>query len=1022
MYRPGSITKITLCNFLTYDECTITPGPAMNMIIGPNGTGKSTIVCAIAIGLGTSTSILGRMKDLGSFIKHGKDRASISISLASSRSNQESIVIGRSWKKNSSTSSEWTLNGVKSNPKTIENLTLEYGIQVDNLCQFLAQDRVSEFAKMDGITLLEETLRAAAPEGTLEQLQEIRRMHSEIKQLASSSTHICQELETMKAQNERIKPQVERIQERETNESKITLLKVKRKWLEYDAARDHFMEIKADKERLKEILTRTLSQLQPFEVKLECYNNSSNNSNLNTKPHQSNTSLFQISQKELDEVQKNFAQLLAIQHDREARAAELENWKAELKKIESALAMGPRAIEAQEKESARLLELINTANQGLEQIQQTHFSNDRLRRTIEGESEGLRREIESINQRISLMENVMNQRLERLKKEAPDSYVAATWILHNKTSFKGNVFLPACVEVCIKGGDWAGEMEELLSQNVLTLIVCEHPEDFDALQAELLDHQRLKVNLHLQREPLCNYATKIPLTHIQKLGFQGYLADFVEAPEPVKAALCQTGQIHWLPVGKGPIKEADLDREIVRFCADGLVWGIYGGGESGNESDRIVRTKRISQARVLGIGNDGQKREELQSRLSEIREHREVNRAKVNEILEQQSHSKQQEEQLTAQKTELVAQRREIIAKINEHSTYREKKRILSQRIAAASKKKDLQEISKIFHFLKSRISSILPVGGQLANTPNSIRCNLNSPIEICKDALSTKHRALIESEIKELREKIEQLQSQLHNLVAVLNEAKAKAKELLHEAQAHQLSEQEKRELESAPGTLQELDTQIHRLNALLDLHSDLDENTLVEYTERCKTITKNIQTLQEINSTLEQQKAQVEELTLQFSSVTTALVDLINVTYGGYFSRLSCVGQVALAGGWTLEPGNLDSDKWSLEILVKFRESAELAPLSPHRQSGGERSVSTFLYLLSLQGLSRAPFRVVDEINQGMDAHNEARMHSFMVEATAANEGGSQCFVVTPKLLCNLSYGPGVRVLCVFNGDIQG
>lgn len=38
----------------------------------------------------------------------------------------------------------------------------------------------------------------------------------------------------------------------------------------------------------------------------------------------------------------------------------------------------------------------------------------------------------------------------------------------------------------------------------------------------------------------------------------------------------------------------------------------------------------------------------------------------------------------------------------------------------------------------------------------------------------------------------------------------------------------------------------------------------------------------------------------------------------------------------------------------------------LDAFHQSGGERSVSTMVYMLSLQELANVPFRVVDEINQ--------------------------------------------------------
>lgn len=126
--------------------------------------------------------------------------------------------------------------------------------------------------------------------------------------------------------------------------------------------------------------------------------------------------------------------------------------------------------------------------------------------------------------------------------------------------------------------------------------------------------------------------------------------------------------------------------------------------------------------------------------------------------------------------------------------------------------------------------------------------------------------------------------------------------------------------------------------------------------------------------------------------------------------------------------------------------RESEPLTTLDSHRQSGGERAVSTIFYLMSLQTLTRSPFRVVDEINQGMDPRNERLVHKRMVgiacgkldgvaqqSQSLENEvnedeedgvagqgrGGSQYFLITPKLLHNLTYERGMRVLCIASGE---
>lgn len=71
-----------------------------------------------------------------------------------------------------------------------------------------------------------------------------------------------------------------------------------------------------------------------------------------------------------------------------------------------------------------------------------------------------------------------------------------------------------------------------------------------------------------------------------------------------------------------------------------------------------------------------------------------------------------------------------------------------------------------------------------------------------------------------------------------------------------------------------------------------------------------------------------------------------------------------------------------------------------------------------MALQHLARSPFRVVDEINQGMDPRNERKVHERMVDISC-QENTSQYLLVTPKLLSDLKYHPKMKVHCIASGE---
>ncbi len=70
-----------------------------------------------------------------------------------------------------------------------------------------------------------------------------------------------------------------------------------------------------------------------------------------------------------------------------------------------------------------------------------------------------------------------------------------------------------------------------------------------------------------------------------------------------------------------------------------------------------------------------------------------------------------------------------------------------------------------------------------------------------------------------------------------------------------------------------------------------------------------------------------------------------------------------------------------------------------------------------LHAQGVTVTPFRVIDEINQGMDPINERKVFTQLVES-ACRPDTPQCFLLTPKLLPGLHFSPNITILQIMNG----
>lgn len=210
---------------------------------------------------------------------------------------------------------------------------------------------------------------------------------------------------------------------------------------------------------------------------------------------------------------------------------------------------------------------------------------------------------------------------------------------------------------------------------------------------------------------------------------------------------------------------------------------------------------------------------------------------------------------------------------------------------------------------------------------------------------------------------------------------------------------------------TLQDLLNDIEAEKAKLDFVQCGNSGAIKEFEKRQATIDTLASKIAASERRLASMAGRIQGVRDKWEPELDKLISQISDAFAYNFEQIGCAGEVGVHK-------DEDFDQWAIEIKVKFRESEELQLLDQHRQSGGERSVSTIFYLMALQALARAPFRVVDEINQGMDPRNERMVHGRMVEI-ACKEHTSQYFLITPKLLTGLKYDARMKVLLINSGE---
>lgn len=1006
-YMPGNIVEIELHNFMTFNKLTCKPGPRLNLVVGPNGSGKSSLVCAIALGLGGEPQLLGRASSVGAFVKRGEESGYIKISLRGETKEEHLAITRRIDTRNKS---EWLFNGKLVPKKDVVEVIQRFNIQVSNLTQFLPQDRVCEFAKLTPVQLLEETEKAVGDPRLPVQHRALVDKSGELKKLERNIQRNGEYLNQLKLLNSEQERDVERVRQREELLEKVESMKKKLPWLKYDKKRAEFMEAKEQENDARKKLDEAAKTLKDASEPIE--KEKTAKAAEDAKCKKISTMLDANAKKRMQlvenetflggQVRSKYNEIEELKRQEDSRQQRIIRAKEELISAELELANLPPYEPPKnelEKLGAQIFELEEIArekrHQKAEKERLLSHNNGILRQCVD---------------RLRDMENTNNKLLHALRNSGAEKiFEAYRWVQEHRNEFNKEVYGPVLLEVKVSNRIHADYLEGHIAYYIWKSFITQDSGDRDTLVKNLGsldvpvvnhvgDGNREEEPFHVSEE-------------MRALGISSRLDQVFDAPVAVKDVLIGQFGLDNSYIGS---KETDQRADEIQRLGIFDFWtpeNHYRWSKSRYGGHVSALVEPVDHSRLLLCNQDGGELERLRSRKKELEEI-------ITHINESSKFLQTELRHAEDEAAKLQRQREEIMSSVQlEKRKRREMENRINQR---KIKLKSMEQEGD----LDTVLAKLVDTAGKL--NVRRFECAIeikNLIIEAVAYRRSFAERKIasieLEAKIREMEVNVKQQENFVLQASTHLEYCKKEVedfKQQLSAAKRHAesvaiLTTELKQAFIEMPATIEELEVSIEDTIAQANSIFFLNHNILEEYESRRKKIEELSRKHEMDEKEFSAQLDEINALKKSWLPTLRSLVSQINETFSHNFQEMAVAGEVSL------DEHDMDFDKYGVHIKVKFRQTGQLQVLSAHHQSGGERSVSTILYLVSLQDLTNCPFRVVDEINQGMDPINERKMFQQLVRA-ASQSNTPQCFLLTPKLLPNLEYSEACSILTVMNG----
>ncbi|POW16380.1 hypothetical protein PSHT_06752 [Puccinia striiformis] len=1088
-YAPGYIVRVALKNFVTYSSVEFSPGPYLNMIIGPNGTGKSTLVCAIVLGLGFPPSVLDRASEVKLFIKSGTAEGSVEIELKG-HPGEKNVTI----KLNlilANNSRVFEVNGKRTPIAQVQEIVRSFNIQANNLCCFLPQEKVSKFAEMKEPELLKETQKVAGHPKLYEWHEQLIE-DGKIKIAVEAKLAIAQRaFKEVEKSVENLQIEVDRFNERQEIENQVSAFELGLEQNKYLQQKVRYGTAKAQLALAKELIDNLEAENAPLNDQKKYLKQLAGQLEACKKKITSAIGKCKAALAKLDGPSKSTRQKLEEASEKLLSLKEDERIRRELKgKLELEVQAWAKKIKdpVEEPDETPVNGELQLLSSRIRQLGGEIEDLQNQQKEIYDERSKLIEQQSGIRAAIKQLESVSGRKEADLKRHIPPLFQALQMMrdLKAENRFRGKVFEPVRLEISPKHPWFDRAVEGSLNGALLNTFIFTDPQDYELMAEVCNDRHKLRVNLACMKagDTLSNYQPPMPLEALRQLGFDDYVINLINGPDEVLAYICNQTRVNSLPVAHNPRAQIDetqfynRDFPIKNWIRGSTRYNINYSSYGAREM--IIKSNELWQPKILNVtGVDANEVQQKKSILAGMEEAAAEKEAKITELKNHELQARQSHTSLKEQKKEIevasleakkpyIQYRKDLAnyqAKVSALKRHSEKPTLDQER---GKRKAALLEASKAHAAVVVKMKNLTTQLSRFSTTLITINLRIfqhsadqkafeelfksrNAELIEAKATFEQSEKTLFSNQTK--TRKIQILSMNIHRLTKLrifffdslitndvtgaaslkelLRQARDVARELISMIDAvspevkdglkklgNRLTEQRdgwmgegEEEEDCLIKQHQELKDLLAKAQMDLEGIHPVDLSIMERYKKNKAQMIRDKKELDTLESETSRCQEKIGKILALWRPRLDEMITSIDEKFDAAFKRMGCLGHITIVE----DP---DYDKWGIEVQVSFRDNEPLVRLDPHRQSGGERSLSTIMYLMSLTELSKSPFSLVDEINQGMDRRAERNVHDQLVETTC-KESASQYFLITPKLLFGLRYHQKMRVLCVNNGD---